>query len=75
MFESLYLTILLKPTYEKPVDTAQDVLDRGLTIISYPGAESLKEMSKNSASAVTRKLAEVTIVPKVIFIKYRLKYL
>ena len=62
MFEATYLNILLNPSYEKPVDTAQDVLERGLTIIVYPGAESIMETLKNSPSAVTRTLAERTIV-------------
>ena len=68
MFESLYLTILLKPTYEKPVDTAQDVQDRGLTVIYPPHTETAVEISKNSPSAVIRALAKMTVVPKVIFV-------
>ena len=67
MFESNYLTMLMKPTYEKPVDTAQDVLDRGLKVIYPPGGESMVEKMKNSPSAVYRDLAELTVVPKVIF--------
>ena len=67
MFESTYLTMLMKPTYEKPVDTAQDVLDRGLKVIYPPGGESMVEKMKNSPSAVYRDLAELTVVPKVIF--------
>ena len=67
MFECNYLTILMKPTYEKPVDTAQDVLDRELRVINYPGGESIVEMLKNSPYIITRTLAERTIVAKVIF--------
>ena len=37
MLEANYLTMLVKPYYEKPVDTAQDVIDKGLTVIAYPG--------------------------------------
>ena len=66
MFEANFLTILLKPTYEKPIDTAQDILDRGLTIIYSYGTESALEIKKNSHSNITRKLAERTIVTKVI---------
>ena len=33
MLESNYLSILLVPTYEKPVDTAEDILERGFSII------------------------------------------
>ena len=66
-FESLFLESLLKTNYEKPVDTAQDVVDRGLTVIYTPGAESMAEMVKNSPSSLTRRLAELIAVPKVIF--------
>ena len=71
MFESNYLTILMKPTYEKPVDTAQDILDRGLTIIYNPESESTVEVAKNSPSAVIRALAKRTVVPKVIFVIFK----
>ena len=64
MLEANYLSILLKPNYEKAIDTAQDVLDRGLTIIEYPGAEAIVEIMKNSPSNITRELAERTIVCK-----------
>lgn len=66
MFESNYLTMLLKPTYEKPVDSAEDVIDRGLTVIAFPGAESLVNNWMDSPSYFTRTLAEMTTVPKVI---------
>ena len=64
MFEANFLTILLKPNYEKPIDTAQDIIDRGLGVIKYPGAESVVEILKNSPSNITRTLAERTIVCK-----------
>ena len=67
MLEANFLTILLKPVYEKPIDTAQDVLDRGLTLISSPYDDSIVEKMKKSPFYITRTLAERTIVPKVIF--------
>ena len=39
MLEANYLTMLLKPNYEKPIDSAEDVLERGLTVIYGPYAE------------------------------------
>ena len=66
MFESNYFTMLMKPTYEKPIDTPQDVIDLGLTVIYSPGMESFLEMMKNSPSAVDRDLSELSVVPKVI---------
>ena len=72
MLEANYLSILLKANYEKPVDTAQDIIDRELTILGIPGSESLVEISKNSPSAINRKLAERSIVPEVIFLKFKI---
>ena len=67
MLEANYLTILLKPSYEKPIDSAQDVLDRNLTVVFVPWKESIVEIMKNSPFYITRTLAERTIVAKVIF--------
>ena len=67
MFEANYLTILTAPIYDKAIDTAEDVLDRGLTVIWHTNYESTVENMKNSRSKITRELAERTIVPKVIF--------
>ena len=65
MLESNYLTMLVKPTYEKPVDTAQDVLERGLGVIWSPGIESIKEEMEKSPFKLTRELAEIAVVAKV----------
>ena len=70
MFLSNYLAILMKSNYEKPVDTAKDVLDRGLTVLKSPGSLGIVENLKNSPFYITRKLAERTVVAKVIFFFY-----
>ena len=57
MLESNFLTILLKPNYEKYVDTAEDVIDRGMAVIKIPGTESIKNMRMNSPNYITRTLA------------------
>ena len=67
MLEANYLTILLAPNYEKAIDTAQDILDRGLEVIYPPWSESSVEAFKNSPAKIDRDLAERTIVAKVIF--------
>ena len=67
MFESNYFTMLMKPTYEKPVDSPADIIERGLKVIYPPGTESALEMSKNSPFDNIRRLAELSIVPEVIF--------
>ena len=76
MFQANYIPILSKPNYEDPVDTAQDVIDRNLTVIFPPGRESLVENLKNSLSNITRQLAERTEVVKVIFYRIeKIKYI
>ena len=63
MFEANFLTILVKPNYEKAIDTAQDVMDRGLTVIWYPGSESLLPILKNSpANIMKHPLGGLTIL-------------
>ena len=66
-FECSSLVILLKKNYEKPIESAQDVLDRDLRVVFTPGTESIVEIMKNSPSAVNRALVKRTVVPKVIF--------
>ena len=65
-YESSLLDIILKQNYEKAVNTAEELLERGLSVISTPGAESRIEILKNSPTYVTRTLAERTVIPKVI---------
>ena len=69
MLECNYLTILLKPSYEKGIDNSQDIIDRNVSVIIGPGSESIVEMLKNSPYEIMRTLAERTIVSKVIFQK------
>ena len=65
-FECLLLDTLLKPNYEDPVDTAEDVRDRGLNVIWFPGYEYFKKMQiEQNVSAITRALAKRTTVAKV----------
>ena len=70
MLEANYLSILLKPNYEKPIDGPQDVIDSGLNLVWGPGQQSYLDMYKNSPSIIARKLAERTIVSKVIILFY-----
>ena len=65
ILECNYLTVLVKPVYEKPIDTAEDMIERGITTIMCPGVESMVEMDKKSPSPLTRALAEKTYVPEV----------
>ena len=66
MLESNYLTMLMKPNYEKPVDSAEDIIERGLTALTGPSFGSIVEMMKNSPYPITKALAEKMETPKVI---------
>ena len=66
ILECNYLTVLVKPVYEKPIDTAEDIIERGIKIIYSPGTESMVETLKKSPFPLTRKLAENTYVTKVV---------
>ena len=44
ILECNILATLLKPVYEKPIDTAEDIIERGITIIGFPGRESMVEV-------------------------------
>ena len=66
ILECNFLTILLKPNYEKPVDAPEDVLETGFPVLWYPYFEYFKENAmKQNDSEIIRKLAERTIVAKV----------
>ena len=66
ILECNYLTVLVKPVYEKPIDTAEDIIERGIKIIEAPGTESMVESLKRSPFPLARALAENTYVAKVV---------
>ena len=63
---SNYLSVLIKPSYDKPVETSEDVIAWNLTIIDIPGTESNVETDKKSPIPIVRELAERTLVAKVL---------
>ena len=65
ILECNYLTVLVKPVYEMPIDTAEDIIERGITTLMCPGVESMVEMDKKSPSPLTRAIAEKTYVAEV----------
>ena len=65
ILECNYLTVLLKPVYEEPVDTAEDIIERNCTVIMSPESGSLVEAAKKSPFEMTRKTAELSYVPTV----------
>ena len=61
-----FLTMLIKPNFEKPIDSPEDVLKTGFPVIWLPGyGYFVENAKKQNHSEVIRKLAERAIVPKV----------
>ena len=59
---SNFLKMLMMPMWEEPVDTAQDVLDRGLIPVVGYGEDYLVQQLKNSQNTAYQKLGEITIM-------------
>ena len=68
ILECNYLTVLVKSTYEKPVDTAEDIIERGLTIIAPPISGAYAEMAKKSPFESVRQLGELYYIPTVFLL-------
>ena len=66
ILECNYLTVLIAPVYEKPIDTAEDIIERGFKIIRSSGQGSLIEELKRSPFQLTRQLAESSYIAKVV---------
>ena len=45
---SNYLSVLLKPSFEKPVDTASDLISRNITPFYAPNGKPLKKLQKGA---------------------------
>ena len=66
MLESNYLGMLMKPNFEKTMDSAEDVLDRGVSILWFPYYEYYKDLQlEQNYSMILKKLAERVYVAKV----------
>ena len=50
--------------YEKTVDTAEDILNRGMIPFTIPVAGNYLEILKDSPNPVYRQLAEIFVLPK-----------
>lgn len=59
---SNYLNVLLKPSYEKPIDNAMDLLNRNIPIYYAPNRNYIS-IFKKSPSPVIRELTEQMVVP------------
>ena len=72
MLESNYLSILIKPTYGKPLDTVEDILDRGFQLLLRNGQNATIEQMKISPSPGIRQLADTLVMAMVGYFFYRI---
>ena len=63
-FEGNILSLMFKAVFEDPVDTAQDIDDRGLIPFVYPGQQFYVDFLASSDNPLYTKLANITVIPK-----------
>ena len=61
---SSYLTVLLKPSYEKPIDTAADIIKRDITPFLFPGAEIYTQLFAASPDPDYQEISQRLVIAK-----------
>ena len=59
-----YLTVLLKPSYEEPVDNTADLIKRDITPFYSPGGEIFKQMFAASTNPNFKEISRRLIITK-----------
>ena len=62
---SNYLTVLLRPSYEEPVETAADLIKRDITPFFIPGGEFTDRFLQPLLIQSTKKYPEDLSLPKI----------
>ena len=61
---SNYLTVLMMPSYEEPVETAKDLIKRDITPILLPGGEIYKQLFAASQDPNYQEISRRLVIPK-----------
>ena len=61
---SNYLTVLLKPRYEEPVETAKELIKRNITPIMGPQSENYKQFFAASPFDTYKMISQRLVFPK-----------
>ena len=61
---SNYLTVLLRPRYEEPVETAADLIKRDITPILWPGGWKYIELFAASPDPVYQEISRRLVIAK-----------
>jgi len=59
-----YLSVLIQPKYEQPVETTQDVYDRGMKPYYVPSGHIFQEAFAQSEAEIFQELAKVFVIPE-----------
>ena len=64
MLLSNYLSVLMKPTFEKKINTVDDVLESGLKVFyGNGGGQGFVDLLRESPNEKYQRLAEMTFIP------------
>ena len=61
---SNYLTVLLRPSYEKPVDTSNDLIEREITPFIHPNGGFFKQALANNPDPTMQEISRRLVVAK-----------
>ena len=63
-FLANFLTVLLRPNYEKPVNSAKDIIDRRMIPFVDDGAYFYRDYLVRSPNPLYQQLGEIVVIPK-----------
>ena len=58
-----YLTVLLRPRYEEPVETAANLIERDMTPFFVPGGEFYRHFLNSSGDRDYQKISQKLVIP------------
>ena len=61
---SAYLTVLLRPSFQEPVETAADLIKRDITPFYQPGGGILKQVFAASSDPNYQEISRRLVIPK-----------
>ena len=61
---SNYLTVLLRPSFEKPVETAADIISRDITPFYFPGGHIWKQFFADSSNPHYQEISRRLVIAK-----------
>ena len=59
-----FLTVLLRPRYEEPVETAADIVERNITLIMEPGSEIYRQIFAAVNDTNMQELSRTMVIAK-----------